>query len=139
MKKLLIMLFLLATLSTFSQDINILNTFYAHDLLGNEIKVHIIEHRIYKGFVIDNGVTEPIYMLTEKNKYNLTVKNDCINYTWYTWKNISGEMLIITTPIFCLTSMDWQTGLITFVFNLNLYDNSTINNYFIQFERKYLK
>lgn len=139
MKKLLTIIFLLSTMLLSTQEIITLKTFYSYDLMGNKIKTDLIEYDIYKGFRIDNGITEPLYFLAEKTIFNLTVKNDRINYLWFCWKNIAGEMLIITTPIFTLTSMDWQTGLITFIFNLNLYDNSTINNYYIEFYRSKLE
>jgi hypothetical protein len=140
MKKLLIILFLLTTLSIFSQSrINVKKTFYGFDFWGTEIKIEIIEYKIYKGFHVDyklRGI-ETFYLLTEKPKYNLTIKEPKQNYMWFAWKKIGGEMLIDPTPIYVISVYDEKADLITFVFNLDL-GTSYINNYAIQFEKRNL-
>lgn len=141
MKKLLIMLFLFISLSLFSDsEIKILRTFYGYDYYNFEVKIQLIEYRIYKGFKITNKDTraESFYFLTEKNKFYLTSNEPKRNYLWFTWKNIAGDMLFDQTPIFTLSIFDEKPNMITYVFNMTQ-SSSLIQNYAITFDRRFIK
>jgi hypothetical protein len=138
LKKLLFLVLLLLIaryMSTQELKLKIIKSFYAFDIWGNEKKIYLVEYDIYKGFGIDN-----VYFLAEKHKFELTKKNDRIGYLWLVFVRGTGEkMLFLEKPIWALTAYDYQTGYVTYSFILDLYSQSTVNNYFLEFQRKELE
>jgi hypothetical protein len=138
MKKLFILMFLFISSLVFCQY-RILNTFYAYDGIKNEIKVSIVEYENKKGFLIDSEIEDKkFFFLTEKSVYKNTINKNMINYKWFVWKDCASEMLMVPVTVFCVSSIDWDTGDITFTFNMALL-GGRLDNYYITFSKDELR
>jgi hypothetical protein len=138
MKKLLILTFLFISSFAFSQYI-VLNSFHGFNVLDQEIKIKIVEYQGQKGFLINSEYPDQkFFFLTDKNTYKKTINKNMINYKWNVWKDCANEMLIIPTTIFCVSSIDWQTGYITFTFNMALLGGNP-DIFCIKFDRRHLR
>ena len=137
MKK-IIFICLIMTLNIFSQEnsaVKYINQFYAINQWDEEKSIRTVEFKNYKGFKIDN-----VFFLTERSTYYKTIKEKRANHMWYVFTACEkNHILRSTIPIWCCVIQDKEIDNIVFIFNLGLYSNLTINQYFIEFEKKYLK
>jgi hypothetical protein len=136
MKKALIVLFILTAILCHSKNSKIIEVakFQGFNQWDELVNIRIIEYGIYKGFKVGT-----VYFLTEKYKYDLTIKNPGLNFSWYVFTRERNYLLSSRLPIWCLSFRDNENELITVTFNMALYTGGYIKNYFIEFKKNCLK
>lgn len=104
--------------------------------------VYLVEHRLEdkKGFLISNKCGR-IYLLVDKHIFNKQLKYHEMNYKWLVYvagqKRNRDRILRVTSDIYVLTTYDYETDYINYVFNLdNIGDFSMIAHLKMTLERK---